>query len=156
MAVLLFGGWGIALGIGVDLDDPLSAVPLGIWGLVIVALWIARRRAAAPRQGAALLPAVEERSGGLLQRLRDRIDPPREPDPEEWIVLTVVPFSDGPMVHSAIEGAGIEAVMDEARLLPSHGLDRHRIVVRQRDVAQAEGILRDLGRMPPVDPFDAL
>ena len=82
--------------------------------------------------------------------------PPREPDPEEWIVLTVVPFSDGPMVHSAIEGAGIEAVMDEARLLPSHGLDRHRIVVRQRDVAQAEGILRDLGRMPPVDPFDAL
>jgi hypothetical protein len=140
---------------GIDLDEPITVLPVA--GLVVLAflVWAARRRAAAPRQGADLLPPTEP-AAGLVQRLRERIDPPREIGPDEWIVLTIVPFSDGPMVHSAIEGAGIEAVIDEVRALPAHGLDRHRIIVRQRDVDRAMGILRDLGQLPSLDPFDSL
>ncbi len=147
-------GWAVMLASGIDLDEPISVVPVGGLVVLVLAVWAARRRAAAPPQGADLLPPTEP-SAGLVQRLRERIDPPRPVDPEEWIVLTVVPFSDGPMVHSAIEGAGIDAVMDEVRPLPAHGLDRQRIIVRQRDHDQALGILRDLGQLPSVDPFDS-
>lgn len=94
----------------------------------------------------------------LGEWLRRRLDPPYEPDPDEWVVLTVVPFSDGPMTHSAVEGAGIEAMLQWVRPpLPAHGFDRYRIVVHQRDLAEATEILRDL-RAPglPPDPFDVL
>jgi hypothetical protein len=82
---------------------------------------------------------------GWLQRLRERIDPPREVADHEWVLLAVVPFSDGPMTHSAIEGAGIEAVLDHVRgTPPAHGFDRYRILVHQRDLTEAQVILDDL------------
>jgi hypothetical protein len=95
---------------------------------------------------------------GWFQRLRERIDPPVEPAPDDWVVLTVVPFSDGPMTHSAIEGAGIDAVLEWVRRpLPAHGFDQYRIVVRQRDLPEATEILQDLrGPGLPPDPFDVL
>ena len=92
---------------------------------------------------------------GWFQRLRERIDPPREIASHEWVVLTVVPFTDGPMTHSAIQGAGIEAQLEHLRgTPPAHGFDRYRIIVHHRDLAEAQAILEDL-RHPGsgYDPF---
>ena len=137
---------------------PVIAIALGMVGVGVIGAVLARRDHERHAQGAALLPPIERRSGGFFQRLQDRIDPPREPDPDSFVMLTVVPFSDGPMTHSAIEGAGIEAWLEWVRPPLAHGgFDRYRIVVRQRDLAAASQILDDLrGLGLPPDPFQEL
>ena len=80
---------------------------------------------------------------GLGERLRRLIDPPKEPNPDDWVVLTVVLHHEGPMLHSALEAAGIFSVLQEVRLIPSHTLDQQRVVVQQRDLAAAEELLAE-------------
>ena len=89
-----------------------------------------------------------------MQRLRERIDPPTAGDPDDWVVVAVVPFAEGPLVHSAITAAGIEAVMDWRRAFAGRGPDLQRIAVRRRDQAEAEEIVRDArGPNPGSGPF---
>jgi hypothetical protein len=91
---------------------------------------------------------------GLFDRLRRRIDPPQTPAPDDWVVVADVAFHDGPMVHSALEGAGIEAVLQEWTLLPGQLPSRHRILVQQRQFEVARQTLDDLrGPGLPNDPF---
>lgn len=131
----------------------VGALALGLIGVGVLGAVLARRDFERPAQGAALLPPVATaRPPGFLQRLRERIDPPRPPDPDDWVVLAVVPFSDGPMLHSAVEGAGIPAVLRHVHLTPpGHGFDRYEITVRYRDLPTAMEIREDL-RGPGLPP----
>jgi hypothetical protein len=81
---------------------------------------------------------------GISDRVRRWIDPPRPPEPDEMVVVTHVPFHEGPMVQSALEGAGITAFLQEWTVLPGHLPSRQRILVRHGDLAAAEDVLRDL------------
>lgn len=91
---------------------------------------------------------------GLGERLRRWFDPPQEPDPDEWVIVAVVPFHEGPMAQSALEAAGIAVVLVEARLFVTHHTGTlYRIVVRARDVAEATELLADLRAPAPPDPF---
>jgi hypothetical protein len=83
---------------------------------------------------------------GWLQRLRERIDPPAPGAPDDWIVVSDTVLADGPMVQSAIEGAGIPAVLREVSWLPAHGMERAQVIVRRKDLEAAQEIVADLGR----------
>jgi hypothetical protein len=162
LALLGTGAWTVGVGAIVAGGAALSGsigglVALGGLLVALVAVVLARRSARERAAGGGPPPPIRSGRAGLVQRLRERIDPPAPEEPEDWMILTVLPFHEGPLVHSAVEGAGIEALLQEIRPLPSHHPDKHRIVVRRRDLAEARQILEDLnGPGLPRDPFEEL
>lgn len=81
---------------------------------------------------------------GIGERLRRLIDPAKEPNPDDWVVVSTVRFHDGPMLASALEAAGVRVVLQEVRPAAAHLDTWTRLVVQQRDAARAEDTLREL------------
>lgn len=81
---------------------------------------------------------------GLGERLRRWIDRPTEPGPEDWVVVEVVPFHEGPLLQSALEGAGIPAVLQQWTDVAQHTRTQQNVAVRHRDVGRARELLADL------------
>ncbi len=81
---------------------------------------------------------------GLSDRLRRWMDTPSSPDPEGWVTVAVLPFHEGPLVTSALDGAGIVAALQDWSPLPGQIPTRARILVRQQDAAAAEALVEEL------------
>jgi hypothetical protein len=123
----------------------VGVVAVVLVGLGVAGAWLARR---STRVEADLghRPAPEPQRAGIVQRLRERIDPPVPGDPDDWVVVADVLHFEGPLVQSAIEAAGIPAVLEPHSAVPGRPgpWDRQRVVVRRGDVPVAEEILAEL------------
>lgn len=78
------------------------------------------------------------------ERLKRWLTNPSSPDPDGWVTVTVVPFHEGPLVTSALDGAGIAAALQDWSPLPGQIPTRARIVVRRQDVEAATELIVEL------------
>jgi hypothetical protein len=137
-------GWVRVVVVSAVSAGPAGGLAIGLIGVGALGAWGARRatHAFAVTDDASAPP----RRPRLVQRLRARIDPPVPGEPDDWIVVADTLFAEGPMVQSAIEGAGVRAVLREVSGLPAHGMERYQVVVQRRDLEVALEIVDELSR----------